>query len=150
MVTAWRIILSRHAREAFTGEGARLHGGRWNSIGVPIVYCSSTRALAALETLVHINPRAVLDYSIISVRFNERVLEIFPSRSLPSNWNATPPGPASRRVGDRWAKESRSAVLGVPSCLSGELNYLFNPRHRDFRRIKIGVPEPFTFDPRLL
>lgn len=35
-----------------TGQGARLSGGRWNRTGTPMVYVSTTRALACLETVV--------------------------------------------------------------------------------------------------
>ena len=32
----------------------------------------------------------------------------------------------------------------------GETNYLLNPAHPDFKKVNIGKPEPFAFDPRLL
>ena len=50
----FRITKARHTRRAFSGEGARLAGGRWTYPGEAAVYCSSTLALAALETFVHI------------------------------------------------------------------------------------------------
>ena len=38
-------------------EGPRNRfGGRWSSRGVPMVYCSSSLALAAIELFVHIEP----------------------------------------------------------------------------------------------
>jgi hypothetical protein len=33
--------------------------------------------------------------------------------------------------------------------VSGEFNYLLNPTHPDFKRVRVGKAEPFTFDPRL-
>ena len=54
MPRAWRLVKARHAAGAFDGEGARLHGGRWNSRGARVVYVSSSRSLAALELLVHL------------------------------------------------------------------------------------------------
>jgi RES domain-containing protein len=43
-----------------------------------------------------------------------------------------------------------TAVLAVPSAvIPHELNYLLNPRHPHFKRIRVGRPEPFSFDPRL-
>src|SRR5438105_13142535 len=53
LIEAWRICLARHASTAWSGAGTRANGGRWNSIGVAIVYASSTLSLAALENLVH-------------------------------------------------------------------------------------------------
>ena len=37
-VVAWRLVRQRHAATAFSGEGARIFEGRWNSAGVPVVY----------------------------------------------------------------------------------------------------------------
>ena len=52
----WRICRERYAAEAFNGNGARLFGGRWNSPGTPMVYASSSLALAAIELFVHLEP----------------------------------------------------------------------------------------------
>ncbi|MGO8698175.1 MAG: RES family NAD+ phosphorylase [Limisphaerales bacterium] len=65
-------------------------------------------------------------------------------------WQVEPPPLSSKRFGDVWVLEARSAVLALPSVLiSGEANYLLNPAHPDFKRISIGLPEKFTFDARL-
>ena len=48
------------------------------------------------------------------------------------------------------AKQS-AAVLAVPSAVvPAETNYLLNPLHPDFRRIKTGRPQKIETDPRLL
>src|SRR4051812_18031854 len=60
-LVGWRIVKEKHARTAFSGEGARIFGGRWNSPGISIVYCSEHLSLAALEILVHTVPIAVRD-----------------------------------------------------------------------------------------
>lgn len=151
MLTAWRIVLARHAAAAFTGEGARRFGGRWNSPGVAMVYGSATLALAALETLLHLNPHLSLSYVVFKIRFREPWLETLPSRALADGWDVEPPGPASMSVGDNWVREKRSVVLAVPSVIvPGELNYLFNPAHPSFKSLRIGQPEPFEFDARLI
>ena len=151
MLEAWRIIKEKHAAMAFSGEGAAKTGGRWNSRGVPVVYTSSTKSLAALESLVQLNPPVLFKYVAIRIRFDDALLEIMPARNLPADWRAEPPPPSSKAVGDGWVWEARSAVLALPSVLiSGEPNYLLNPAHPDFKKISIGKPEPFAFDPRLL
>nr|WP_244146076.1 RES domain-containing protein [Paraburkholderia caledonica] len=38
MLTVWRVVTQRYADTAFSGEGARLYGGRWNPKGVAMVY----------------------------------------------------------------------------------------------------------------
>jgi RES domain-containing protein len=151
MLEAWRIVKSKHAATAFTGEGAALFGGRWNSRGVAVVYTSATRSLAALETLVHFNPPVQFSYQIFGLRFREELLEKLAPAQLPTDWRAEPPTQATMRLVDRWVREGRSAVLAVPSAIiPEEANYLLNPAHRDFKRIQIGEPEAFAFDARLL
>jgi RES domain-containing protein len=69
---------------------------------------------------------------------------------LPRDWRAYPPPQALADLGSRWAAACASAVLAVPSAIiPQELNYLLNPLHPHFKRIHIGRPEPFSFDPRL-
>ena len=146
---AWRIVKAKHAATAFTGEGARLYGGRWNSAGVSLVYTSGSKALAALESLVHLNPPVLFTYAAIPVEFDEALVE--KAAALPPGWRDSPAPPATRALGDLWAQEARSAVLELPSVIiPGECNYLLNPAHPGFQKIIIGRPEPFAFDPRLL
>jgi RES domain-containing protein len=46
---------------------------------------------------------------------------------------------------------AETAILAVPSAvIPQELNYLLNPLHPQFKQIRVGRPEPFRFDPRLL
>lgn len=149
MPQAWRIVKQRHAGTAFSGEGAAKTGGRWNSRGVPVVYASSTLSLAALESLVHLNPPVLFKYVAFPIEFDD-ALVASPGR-LPADWSLEPPGPASKAIGDAWVHGSKSAVLAVPTVIiPAETNYLLNPAHPNFKRISIGKPQPFAFDPRLL
>ena len=149
MPEAWRIVKKKHAATAFSGEGAAKTGGRWNSRGVPVVYASGTKSLAALESLVHLNPPVRFKYVTIPIKFERALMETF--QALPPDWWAEPPPPSSKQVGDAWVREARSAVLALTSVIvSGELNYLLNPAHPDFKKISIGKREPFAFDSRLL
>jgi RES domain-containing protein len=151
MPEAWRIVRAKHAATAFTGEGAARNGGRWNSRGVRVVYTSSTKSLAALETLVHLNPPMPFKYAAIRITFENAIVEAVSAKVLPPGWQAEPPPLASKRFGDAWVREARSAALELPSVLiSGEPNYLLNPAHPDFKKISLGLPEPFIFDARLL
>ena len=150
MSLAWRISKAKRAATAFDGEGARLSGGRWNSPGVRVVYVSVTKSLAALETLVHLTPPVTVTFVAIPVDFDDALVEIFPFMNLSAGWDTEPPSPISQLIGDTWVNTSRSAILALPSVITGETNYVLNPAHPDFAKIKIGKPEPFTFDPRLL
>lgn len=151
MVRAWRIVKEVHAPTAFSGEGAARTGGRWNSRGTRVVYASATQSLALLESLVHLNPAFLFRYAVIGLEFPGSVLEILRHDKLPADWMSEPPAVTTKRLGDQWVREQRSAVLAVPSVLvRSEINYLLNPAHPDFDKIKISPPEPFSLDPRLL
>ena len=151
MPEAWRIVKERHAATAFSGEGAAKTGGRWNSRGVPVVYASSTKSLAVLETLVHLNPPVPFKYVAFRLQFDDALIENVPLNRLPANWRIEPPPPSTKAIGDAWVREARSAVLALPSVIvPGELNYLINSAHPSFKKISIRKPERFAFDPRLL
>ena len=151
MPEAWRIMKARHVAAAFTGEGAAKNGGRWNSPGVAVVYASSTKSLAALENLVHLNPPFIFNYIAFQIQFDAALVETVPVAGLPTDWRVEPPPLSTKLFGDAWVRAGRSAILALPSVIiSGESNYLLNPAHPDFKKIAIGKPEKFTFDPRLL
>lgn len=151
MARAWRIVKKIHASSAFDGEGAWRFGGRWNSPGTRVVYCSANLSLAALENLVHLNPPVAFKSVAIELEFDDRLIETIGAKSLPPDWTEEPPAGSTMRLGDQWVREGRSAVLKLPSAIiPTESNYLLNPAHRDFQKIIIRKPVAFSFDPRLL
>ncbi len=151
MRSAWRIVWASRSRDAFTGEGSWLLGGRWNSPGRRVIYLSEHESLAALELLVHSMPLRLSErYLSFRIEWIETSTEYIPPNKLPRGWNAEVPIEATQLIGDRWVAERRSLALAVPSVLSTtELNFLINPGHPDFKKIKIGAPVEFRFDPRL-
>jgi RES domain-containing protein len=151
MAAGWRIVPEARAHDAFIGEGAKLYGGRWNSPGVAVVYGSQHKSLAALELLVHRDPRKPNRFKTFFFQFPESLVEAVLLRDLPKDWRQEPPPPSTQQIGDAWVRESRSAVLAVPSIIiPEELNYLLNPAHSDFKKVTIGKPQDFAFDARLL
>ncbi len=152
MPTAWRIVKTRFAAQAFDGEGARLNGGRWNSVGVRMVHTAATISLAVLELVVHLeNTDLLYSYSLCAVRFDDAVVTRLNRSRLPANWAASPPPPELFAIGDAWIAAEFSVVLEVPSAvIQSENNYLINPAHPDFRSLTIDPPRPFTLDPRLV
>ncbi len=146
----WRICKRAHA--AFDGEGARKAGGRWNPRGVAVVYASETLSLAALELLVHADP-ALLPEDLVAIEADVpetvSVRRIEPEK-LPRGWRRHPSPHALAGIGGDWAKSLETAVLSVPSALvPREANFLLNPAHADFKKIRVRKPEPFELDPRL-
>ena len=151
MISAWRIVKRKHAQASFTGEGARLFGGRWNSPGVAVVYTAESQALAALEMVAHLESAELLEYYVaIEVR-GEVPFERLEPAGLPRRWRAFPAPAKLAAIGDAWAAARRSVGLRVPSALiPEEHNFLLNPAHPDFTRLAIGKPVPFRFDRRLV
>jgi RES domain-containing protein len=150
MRIAWRIVLWRWRDGAFSGEGAALAGGRWNSAGTKVIYLSEHKSLAALETLVHLPRSATARFAFFQVELPAESIEPLPPAALPAGWTKVPPQTDTQAIGDAWVRDQRSAILAVPSVIiSEELNYLLNPAHPDFKKIRVGNPQPFTFDPRL-
>lgn len=150
IITAWRITKRRHAREAFTGAGAKKYGGRWNSPGTALVYTSATQSLALLEILVHLEtPALVHEYVSISVAIDGQLIQHLDRSRLPRNWRMEPIPAQVRNIGDEWVKNMSSVVLEVPSVLvPAESNFLLNPVHPDFSRLVVGEPVRFAFDER--
>lgn len=151
MLTVWRLTTARFAKSAFSGEGARLYGGRWNRKGVPMVYTASSQSLAMLEMLVQDEPLRAR-YVMIEVRLPKVVtMERIEVEELPSDWRELAVREKLQAIGTEWARKRTSAVLAVPSVvIPAETNYLLNPLHRGFRRIRIGRPQRFETDLRLI
>jgi len=139
--SVWRIVQRKYAAEAFSGEGSAKYGARWNQKGTAVVYCSQHESLAQLEVLVR--TQRVKDlalYVLIEARVPEDLIETLRREDLPEDWNALPEPNSTREIGTKWATEKRSAVLGVPSVvIPSELNFLLNPEHPTFRRLRSGI-----------
>jgi len=152
MPSAWRIVRAARVNSAFTGVGGRLYGGRWNSRGTAVAYVSEHESLAALELLVHTIPLSPIErYLSFRLEWQDKLTEYFPLKNLPLHWNTEPPASETMQIGDEWIRRGRSVALAVPSVLStSEMNFLLNPRHPDFKKVKISQPIEYRFDLRLL
>ena len=151
-INAWRIIKAQHAGRAFDGEGARLAGGRWNKIGIPMIYTADSVALAALEILLHLPKMELLKskYLRIPVKFDSRLVRTLDLIDRPADWDILPPPESTQAIGTSWARKNTSVVLKVPSTIiREECNYLIHPLHPDFNKLTIGNPQEFVLDPRV-
>ena len=151
LLTTWRICAPKYADTAFSGEGARIHGGRWNSKGRAVVYASESVSLAVLEQIVHVEDPAVLNaFVVVSAPLDENAIEVLPPFSLPDDWRSYPAPLSTKRIGDAWLSEARSLALKVPSVtVRGQHNYLIDPAHPDFAGVQVSDPEPLDLDPRI-
>jgi len=151
MRTVWRLLTTRFADSAFSGEGARLYGGRWNRKGVPMVYTAGSQSLAMLELLVQDEPlRARYVMIPATLSRNLKIERIAPDQ-LPADWRDLALREQLQAIGTEWAKRRSSAVLAVPSAvIPSETNYLLNPLHPSFAKIEIGEPQDFVTDLRMI
>lgn len=151
MRTVWRITTARLAATAFSGEGARLYGGRWNPKGLALVYTAESRALALLEMMVQDAPLRAR-YVLIPAQLPDALsITSVGVADLPADWRRLDRRDALQRIGRDWLAQGRSALLAVPSAvLPAERNYLLNPRHPDFSLIIMGEPEARDTDLRLM
>ena len=151
MLTVWRLLTARFVHSAFSGEGARRYGGRWNRKGVPVVYTAGSQSLAMLEMLVQDEPLRAR-YAMVPATLPKNLkIERVTRDQLPAGWR----GPEARErlqgIGSDWARRRSSAVLAVPSVvIPTETNYLLNPLHAAFARIGIGKAQAFVTDLRLI
>ena len=126
---------------AFDTAGAAMYGGRWHSRGIHVVYTAEHASLAVLEAVIHASGEEVPARSITRIRIpDDLAIEAAPWKEFPQ----------SQLFGDQWVREARSAVLRVESVVVNRLesNFVLNPRHADFSRIRRDRAIPFSFDPR--
>ena len=154
--TVWRIGTDTPAYEAddLSGAGAETTGGRWNEKGVAVVYASESRALACLETVVHLNAGGLpLNRYLVAMQIPDTLweaAETVTAASAPIGWDAAPVGRASLAFGTRWLRSARSALLLVPSAIvPEERNILINPGHSASVGITAAKIRRWLYDPRL-
>src|SRR5207244_12087443 len=116
MPSGWRIVRAARIKTAFTGEGSRVYGGRWNSRGTAVVYVSEHESLAALELFVHTMPVSPIErYFSFRLEWNDNLTEYFPVKKLPPDWNAEPPTSARNRIRHKWARAAGLGSVGLRS-----------------------------------
>jgi RES domain-containing protein len=147
---AWRIFRERFRDSAFTGIGGLYAASRWNHLGVAMVYTATSRALAALEFFVNIEPNdAPDDLLIAEASVPDSLIEVLDLASLPPDWRELE-NEACRNLGSNWAASNRSLALQAPSAVvPDEWNILLNPRHPEFSRVQVVATKPFRYDERM-
>ncbi|MFM9903165.1 MAG: RES family NAD+ phosphorylase [Pyrinomonadaceae bacterium] len=153
MLTTYRIFKTKYSYAWFDGEGAFRYGGRWNTRGSRLLYTSGTLSLALLEVLVHLEKEEMVPkYSLATLTFDETlVADVREIGELPPDWSGPMLSTDVRQIGDEWSRSLQSLVLRVPSIIvPNEFNYLINVEHQAFEKVKLGDPEPFVFDKRLI
>jgi len=145
----YRITLAKWSGELIASGNP----ARWNSKGKYVIYTAASRALACLENVVHRSGEGLSsNYKVLTVEIPSKIkmAEIDPA-NLPDGWQHWTNYYKCQAFGDQWCNQNQTAVLKVPSAIIiEESNYLINPTHDDFLKIKIVDRTDFLFDHRLL
>jgi RES domain-containing protein len=147
----YRLSRDIHGK-VLSGKGASISGGRWNSPGIEIIYTASNRSLAMAEIAVHFSLATLpAGYMMMTIYVPDSVsIAEVDSKTLPEGWNQFPPIKQTQIIGDQFITGSDKCLLKVPSAVTqGDFNFLINPRHPEFKKIKITGYDPFPFDKRL-
>lgn len=146
----WRIAQRKAALDT-SCAGAALHGGRWNPVGMPAMYCGTTVAICSLEKFVHVGAGPLPPLVLVAVDIPDGAALYEPAAAaLPAGWDALPVSKAAQVFGGAWLTTGRELGMKVPSAIvPEESNVVLNPRHPDYPRIAVTVLRPFTFDDRM-
>ena len=147
----YRLSRKKYA-DVLSGKGAALSGNRWNSKGVEMIYTADSRALAMAEVAVHLSiNRLPKDYMMLEIEIpNSISAEILNIKKLSRGWNRHPPLAITQDLGDAFIEEGTHLFMKVPSAVvPGDFNYIINPYHKNFKKIKIINAVQFPFDERI-
>jgi len=149
-VIVYRVGRTKFSKE-LSGEGARLHGGRWNHISIHCIYTSESRALAVLEYTVNVSiediPRSL---SITTYEIPDTGIQELTIADLPGNWTESPAPASTKDFGTNLLMSAFSPILKIPSTvITQEFNYILNPKHTDSKDFKILQVEDFVYDVRI-
>lgn len=144
----YRITLTKFADKLVASGRA----ARWNPNETEAIYTASSRSLACLENVVHRSQVGLNQlFSVMTIEVPDSVKkEIVKLDDMPDNWREFAQMPLTQNIGEKWIKEAQTAILQVPSSIiEEEVNYLINPQHPDFKKIKLLKVDPFLFDVRI-
>lgn len=144
----YHLGLTQFARQ-LTGEGAKLHGGRWNLIGTPCLYTAESKALCALEYAANVLLEEMPeDLSFTAYFLPDESWASFEPADLPANWLETPAPVSIREWGNKHLQNH--LALRLPSVvIPSEFNFILNPLHPEFKKVRLKEVSSFTFDRRI-
>jgi RES domain-containing protein len=147
----WRIAPAKWALDK-SCDGTRIFGGRWNSIGLGVLYAGLNIEICALEKFVHLAGVTHPPLKLIAVDIPEgRKLQYRPPlRALPSNWADVPVASGSQEFGRNWIESAKHLLMIVPSAIIPEAqNAVINPKHPAYAKVTLTIVRDFAFDTRM-
>jgi RES domain-containing protein len=159
MIKLYRLQSAHYGlpKDFLSGKGAELTGGRWNPVGMPVVYTSRTVELASLEYLVHYFegfPNSKLPALLVAtLEITQEDILTIEAEMLPKNWQNSPAPKSLQNVTNQWFRNRKLLALQIPTAVHSaqtELSYnvLLNPLHERMHEGIITKISPFYFDSR--
>ena len=137
-------------KDDISGTGAKIKGARWNTPGSSMLYTAQSISLSVLELLVHIGFKDIQNfYHLLAISIpDDTALSEINIVKLKKDWLEDEDYTAF--MGTEFLKNNENLILKVPSAIiTEEYNFLINPYHPDFKKVKIKKSNPFIFDQRL-
>jgi RES domain-containing protein len=146
----WRLCGGKYLSTAFSGMGGMYAARRWNEKGNFIIYTATSRALAAIEYFVNLEPsQAPDDLVMLEAHVPDDQIEHLDLSRLPEDWYEIG-NQECQAIGTEWLKSLQYVGLKVPSVpVRGDWNILLNPAHPDFKQVSVTSQEPFFYDERM-
>ncbi len=134
-----------------SGIGSATYGGRWNNKGTHVLYTAQTASLALLESIVHLSSIPTSGLCILSMEIPDNSFCVIEVEQLPKKWYCYPSPERLKNIGDQFIKQGNYLAMQIPSSIiPEEFNYLINPLHPDFKKIKLYPHKPLMVDERLI
>lgn len=145
----FRLTTGKYAND-ISGAGAKINGGRWNPVGLAGLYTSQYISLAILEILVRATKATSPEsYTLTSFEIPDNGVYQIQLKKLKNNWKLDLK--YTQGIGEDFLNENQSLCLQVPSAIvTQENNFLLNPLHSDFKKVKIIASELLELDKRLI
>ena len=144
----YRLTTGKYAND-ISGTGSKIYGGRWNPPGVAALYTSQYISLSILEILVRASKfTSPSSYTLLSIEIPAIGIYELQLNKIKKEWqndlNYT------QQIGEDFMHENQSLCIKVPSAIvPQENNFLLNPLHSEFKKIKIISSELLQLDKRL-
>lgn len=145
----YRLTTGKFATD-ISGTGAKIYGGRWNPVGLAGLYTSQYISLAILEILVRATRSTSPDsYTLTSFEIPDNTIYQLQLKKLKKEWKYDLT--YTQEIGEGFLSEKQFLCLEVPSAIvPQENNFLINPLHPDFKKVKIITSELLELDKRLI
>lgn len=146
----YRLVLSAF-KDDLSGFGASLYGGRWNSKGIHALYAAEHISLCMLELLVNMERTShafAQTYHLLELEVPDDLVATISVPELKKNWSNDVQ--YTQFIGDSFLGEKQFLGLKIPSSvIQEESNFILNPAHPEFKKLKLKASRKYSLDSRL-